>query len=91
MPLGDVGDDDPPQAENSVASVAPDATWQAPAQNWRRETGAFVSDIGFVMRGVAGCRSGNIKATPQTARFFLNQQRLARSDRSQIEGAEAIS
>jgi hypothetical protein len=25
--------------------VAPEATWQAPAQNWRRETGAFVSDI----------------------------------------------
>jgi hypothetical protein len=44
MPLGDVGDD-PPQAENSVANVAPEATWQAPAQNRRRETGVFVSDI----------------------------------------------
>jgi len=32
MPLGEVGDD-PPQAENSVANVAPEATWQAPAQN----------------------------------------------------------
>ena len=36
VPLGDVGD--PPQAENSVASVAPEAAWQAPAQNRRRET-----------------------------------------------------
>jgi len=45
MPLGDVGDDDPPpQAEKSVASVAPEAAWQAPAQNRRRET-VFVSDI----------------------------------------------
>jgi hypothetical protein len=30
-PPGDVGD--PPQADNSVASVAPEATWHAPAQN----------------------------------------------------------
>jgi hypothetical protein len=45
MLLGDVGDP-PPQAENSVANAAPDATWQAPAQNRRRETGSvFVSDI----------------------------------------------
>ena len=52
MPLGDVGDDDPPpQAENSVASVAPEATWQAPAQNRRRETDAFVSDILILERG----------------------------------------
>jgi hypothetical protein len=43
MPLGDVGD--PPQAENTVASVAQEATWQASAQNRRRETGACVSDI----------------------------------------------
>jgi hypothetical protein len=43
LPLGDVGD--PPHAENSVASVAPDATWQASAQKRRRDTGAFVSDI----------------------------------------------
>src|SRR5882672_12055891 len=42
--LGDVGDP-PPQAGSSVASVTPDATWQAPAQNRRRETGVFVSDI----------------------------------------------
>src|SRR5258706_5588143 len=41
MPLGDVGD--PPQAEDTVASVAQEATWQAPAQNRRRATDAFVS------------------------------------------------
>jgi hypothetical protein len=45
MSLGDVGDDDPPpQAENRVASVAPEAAWHAPAQNRRRET-VFVFDI----------------------------------------------
>jgi hypothetical protein len=48
-PLGEVGDDDPPpQAENSVASVAPPAAWQAPAQNRRRVT-AFVSDISVIL------------------------------------------
>src|SRR5258706_16387849 len=56
MPLGDVGD--PPQAENTVASVAPEATWHAPAQNRRRETGVFVSDIAVIpvrqRSGVAG-------------------------------------
>jgi hypothetical protein len=37
-PVGEVGDDDPaPQAVNSVASVTPDATWQAPPQKRRRE------------------------------------------------------
>ena len=30
-PPGDVGD--PPHAESSVTSVAPEATWHAPAQN----------------------------------------------------------
>ena len=48
MPLGDVGD--PPQAVNSVASVAPEAAWQAPAQNRRRETCALVSDIAMLAR-----------------------------------------
>jgi hypothetical protein len=47
---GDVGDDDaPPQAESNVASVAPDAAWQAPAQKWRREIGVLVSDITEVL------------------------------------------
>src|SRR6266545_1579189 len=55
MPLGDVGD--PPQAENSVASVAPDATWQAPAQNRRRETFVSVSDIVVTLVRVADAGS----------------------------------
>ena len=71
MPLGDVGDDVPPaQAENSVASVAPEATWQAPAQNRRRETGAFVSDIAMILvraaiaaRGSGGQNRGHSKTT----------------------------
>ena len=45
-PLGDVGDP-PPQAVNNVAIVAPEATWQAPAQNRRRETCTVASDIGI--------------------------------------------
>jgi len=44
VPLGEVGDP-PPQAEKIVASVAPEAALQAPAQNRRRVTGVFVSDI----------------------------------------------
>src|SRR3970040_1591449 len=47
-PPGDVGDD-PPQAVNSVANVAPEATEHAPAQNRRRETGVCVSDIPMVL------------------------------------------
>jgi hypothetical protein len=47
-----VGDDDPPpHAENNVASVAPEATWQAPAQKSRRETDLFVSDIAVILVG----------------------------------------
>ena len=61
MPLGDVGDDPSPQPENNVVSVTPEATWQAPAQNWRRETGAFVSDIAILVRA-GHCPVGNIEA-----------------------------
>jgi len=54
MPLGDVGDDDPsPQAENSVASVAHEAIWQASAQNRRRETGVVVSDMSVILVSAA--------------------------------------
>jgi hypothetical protein len=54
MPLGDVGDDDPSsQAENSVASVAQEATWQASAQNRRRETGVVVSDMAVILVSAA--------------------------------------
>jgi hypothetical protein len=68
MPPGDVGDD-PPQAENNVASVAPEAAWQAPAQNRRRETGAVVSDI-EVIPGRMPRQLGNIEATPERRDFF---------------------
>jgi hypothetical protein len=44
-PLGDVGDSSPLQADASVAKVAHEATWQAPAQNSRRERSWLGSDI----------------------------------------------
>jgi hypothetical protein len=74
MPLGDVGDDDPPpQAENNVASVAPEAAWQAPAQKRRRETAVFfVSDIAEIPReaGESCPRAwGKIEATRQLCGF----------------------
>jgi hypothetical protein len=54
MPLGDVGDDDASsQAENSVASVAQEAIWQASAQNRRRETGVVVSDMSVILVSAA--------------------------------------
>jgi hypothetical protein len=66
MPLGDVGD--PPQPENSVASVAPEAAWQAPAQNRRRETtDVFVSDI--VILGRRSAVGGQYRGRSQTIRF----------------------
>jgi hypothetical protein len=41
---GDDGDEELlPQAVNSVASVAAEATWQAPPQNRRREISVSVS------------------------------------------------
>ena len=49
--VGEMGDE-PPQAANSDTTVAPDATWQAPAQKRRRETAVHISDIG-VSRGQA--------------------------------------
>jgi hypothetical protein len=54
MPLGDVGDDDPSShAENSVASVAQEAIWQASAQNRRLETGIVVSDMAVILVSAA--------------------------------------
>jgi hypothetical protein len=77
VPLGDVGDDEPsPQAAKSVASVAPDATWHAPAQNWRRETGVFVSDIAIEMRGQPE-PVGNIETTRTTTRGFMHRRHVA--------------
>src|SRR5580765_1253642 len=49
-PLGDV--DDELHAENSVASVAHDATWQAPSQNRRREIDVSVSEIALILIGL---------------------------------------
>jgi hypothetical protein len=64
--LGEVGDPSPPQAVASVASVAHEAIWQAPAQNERRVTNAIVSDIVMILvtRGKAGrpARSGKNEA-----------------------------
>jgi hypothetical protein len=51
MPLGPVGDPSPPQAENIVANVAPDATWQTPAQNRRRDREAEGFDMTMLARG----------------------------------------
>jgi hypothetical protein len=50
MPFGEFGEDSPPQPVSNVAKVAPDATWQAPAQNRRRETSVCLSDIAIVER-----------------------------------------
>jgi len=52
MPLGDVGDESS-QAENSVASVAQEAIWQASAQKRRRETGVVVSDMAVILVSAA--------------------------------------
>jgi hypothetical protein len=53
-PLGDVGDEpSPPQAVTSVANVAQEASWQAPAQNCRLVTGTHVSGITILERGKA--------------------------------------
>jgi hypothetical protein len=46
--LGDVGDPSPAQAVASVARVAQEAIWQAPAQNERRVTNEIVSDIAMI-------------------------------------------
>src|SRR5688572_8345763 len=88
-PPGDVGDP-PPQAENSVASVMPEAAWQAPAQNRRRET-AFVSDIGADPReGAVLPGRGCARSRPLTnGRCSLNRQKsggAARSPTGTVEG-----
>jgi hypothetical protein len=65
--LGEVGD--PPHADTKVARVAPEAIWQAPAQNWRRERSVFVSDMAVVVVGGCRCQSGNINATGKSRGF----------------------
>lgn len=79
-PLGDVGEDDPPpHAANSVASVAPDAAWQAPAQNRRRETAVVVSDIVSVLVWEAGAE-GAISGPLEGRAVFRTQDRSAGID-----------
>ena len=80
-PLGDVGDPSPPQAETSVASVAQEATWHASAQNWRRETSVFVSDITEVLaRASAAGRQEAARSRPRAKdAIFVNQQPLGTS------------
>jgi hypothetical protein len=70
--LGDVGDEPPPQAVNNVASVATEATWQAPPQNSRREMGADVS-------GIAQC-DGKIEADRKWAGFSGQRRLIAPAD-----------
>ena len=72
-PPGDVGDDDPsPQPEKSVASVTPEAAWQAPAQKRRRETAVVVSDIAEILVEWGGLSNGRgkIEATRKTITGF---------------------
>jgi hypothetical protein len=87
-PLGDVGD--PPQAEISVASAPQEATWQAPAQNWRRETGAFESDT-VIPWGGSRQVAGQYQGHSQTNRVFPNQRCLAGSCLSKLRQGGAIS
>ena len=73
LPLGDVGDEPPPQAVTRVASVAPEAIWQAPVQNCRREMGVYVSDIALILvRAFSAAlehQAGKIEATRKWADF----------------------
>src|SRR6185503_6338785 len=86
-PPGDVGDDpSPPQPENSVARVTPEAAWQAPAQKRRRETAVVGSDIAEILVGWGGLPRAGAKSRPvaKRSRVSLNQQRRvsARPERS---------
>jgi hypothetical protein len=65
-PLGDV-DDEPLQAENSVASVAQDATWQAPSQKRRREIDVSVPDIALILIGLGS--AGQDRGREEMGRF----------------------
>ena len=72
MPLGPVGEDDPPQAETIVASVAPEAIWQAPAQNRRREMEVCSFGIALILSGTKsgpGDLRGKFEAASNVAGF----------------------
>jgi hypothetical protein len=82
MPLGDVGDP-PPQAEASVASVAQEATWQASAQNRRRETDVFVFGIGVILVRAASAawkRAARSRPPPNDAVFLKQDARRVPAD-----------
>jgi hypothetical protein len=66
--LDDGEDDEPLQAEKSVASVAQDATWQAPSQKRRREIDVSVSEIALVLIGLGP--AGQDRGRPEIGRFF---------------------
>ena len=72
MLLGDVGDDAPPHAVKSVASVAPEATWQAPVQNWRREIGEVVSDMARIVEREP-CPARQYRGQPKMSAFFAGR------------------
>ena len=87
-PLGDVGDEpSPPQAVTSVANVAQEATWQAPAQNWRLVTGTQVW-ASRLSRGVRQGRVGNIKATGKSG--FSRSRQLPREFSSITNSGEGV-
>src|SRR5204862_7338773 len=71
--LGPDGDDDEPSllphAVKSVASAAPGPTWQAAAQNERRETVGVASDIPSLLKRDSGRQSGKFSSTRKPEGF----------------------
>ena len=72
--LGDVGDDDRRRRRRTASRVwRRRPTWQAPAQNRRRETDVFVSDIALILVRAAGAArgpGGQYRGHAQMTRFF---------------------
>jgi hypothetical protein len=77
--LDDGEDDEPLQAENSVASVAQDATWQAPSQKRRREMGVSVLDIALILVG-SRTSGGKIEAALKLAGFWISENLTVPAD-----------
>ena len=55
-------------------------TWQAPAQNWRRETSVFVSDIGDPREGEVSVGVRQYQGHAQTTSFFESAAGVGRAD-----------
>ena len=74
MPLGEVGEDDPPlQPVNSVPKAALEATEQAPAQNRRREIGVPRSNLLLILaraHSAARRTEGQDRSHSETGRSF---------------------